>query len=139
MVWGKISYFIEEIVFELLPRRWKRLQGRKWTDLGKIMDFILCIVGNWCWFGTLGSDVTLCVRACLVMSDSLWPHGLSPCRLLHLWGFPSRNTGVSCNFLLQGIFLIKGSNTSLLHLLHWKADSLPLWHLRSCCVILDPA
>ena len=33
------------------------------------------------------------------------------------------NTGVGCHFLLQGIFLIQGSN---LHLLHWQAVSLPL-------------
>ena len=37
--------------------------------------------------------------------------------------------GVSCHFLLQGIFLIQGSNPHLLHLLCWQADSLPLSHL----------
>ena len=39
---------------------------------------------------------------------------------------PSKNTGVVCHFLLQGIFLTQESNLSLLHLLHWQADSLPL-------------
>ena len=29
-------------------------------------------------------------------------------------------------FLLQGIFLTQGSNLSLLHFLHWQADSLLL-------------
>ena len=38
--------------------------------------------------------------------------------------FSSKNTGVGCHFLLQGIFLIEGSNPHLLHLLHWQADSL---------------
>ena len=40
--------------------------------------------------------------------------------------FPGKNTGVGCHFLLQGIFLIQGSNPYLLHLLHWQVDSLPL-------------
>ena len=31
------------------------------------------------------------------------------------WNFPGKNTGVSCCFLLQGIFLTQGSNLGLLH------------------------
>ena len=30
------------------------------------------------------------------MSDSLWPHGLYPTRLLCPWNFPGKNTGVPC-------------------------------------------
>ena len=41
------------------------------------------------------------------------------------WSSPSKNTGVGCHFLLQGIFLTQGSNPHLLHLLHWQAGSLP--------------
>ena len=37
-----------------------------------------------------------------------------------------KNTGVSCHALLQGIFLIQGSNPPLLHLLYWQAGYLPL-------------
>ena len=44
-------------------------------------------------------------------------------------GFSSKNTGVYCHFLLQGIFLMQGLNASLLCLLYWQADSLPLSHL----------
>ena len=33
----------------------------------------------------------------------------------HSLGFPSKNTGVGCHFLLQGIFLTQGSNPHLLH------------------------
>ena len=39
---------------------------------------------------------------------------------------PGKTTGVSCHFLLQGIFPTQGSNSRLLLLLHWQADSLPL-------------
>ena len=35
------------------------------------------------------------------MSDSLWPHGLQPTRLLRPWDFPGKNTGMGCHFLLQ--------------------------------------
>ena len=37
-----------------------------------------------------------------VVSDSLQPQGLQPTRLLCLWNFPGKNTGVGCHFLLQG-------------------------------------
>ena len=37
-----------------------------------------------------------------VMSDSLWPYGLQPTRLLCSWDSPGKNTGVGCHFLLQG-------------------------------------
>ena len=36
-------------------------------------------------------------------------------RLLCPWNSPGKNTGVGCNFLLQGIFLTQGKNLGLLH------------------------
>ena len=57
------------------------------------------------------------------MSDSLWPYGLGPARLLCPWDSPGTNTGVGCHFLLQGIFPTQGSNlglcTSRRILYHW--------------------
>ena len=41
-------------------------------------------------------------------------------------GFSSKNTGMDCHALLQGIFPTQGSNLFLLCLLHWQAGSLPL-------------
>ena len=41
---------------------------------------------------------------CSVTSDSLQPHGLETARPLCPWDSPSKNTGVGCRFLLQGIF-----------------------------------
>ena len=38
------------------------------------------------------------------MSDSLWCQGLYLTRLLRPWNSPSKNTGVGCHSLLQGIF-----------------------------------
>ena len=66
-----------------------------------------------------------------IMSNSLWPHGLEPTRLLSPWDFPGKNTGVGCHLLLQWIFPTVGSNPCLLHLLHWQEKCLPLCHLGS--------
>ena len=56
----------------------------------------------------------------------LQPYGLQPTRHLCPWHFPGKNTIEGCYFLLQGIFLTQGLNLSLLWLLHWQVDSLPL-------------
>ena len=50
-----------------------------------------------------------------VVSDSLWPHGLQPARLLCPWDSPGKNTGVDSHDLLQGIFPTQGSNPGLPH------------------------
>ena len=65
-----------------------------------------------------------------VVSDSLWPCGLQPPRLLRPWNSPGKSTGVGCHFLLQWILPTQGSNLGLPHcrqMLH------PLSHQRSCC------
>ena len=36
-----------------------------------------------------------------VMSNSSWPHGLQPTRLLRPWDFPGKSAGVGCHRLLQ--------------------------------------
>ena len=49
----------------------------------------------------------MCARVCevtSVMSDSLGPNGPKLTRLCP-WGSPGKNTGVSCDALLQSIFL----------------------------------
>ena len=47
----------------------------------------------------------------------------------HTLDYPSKNTGVGCHFLLQGIFLRDWKCISCL--LHWQIDSLPLNFLGS--------
>ena len=58
-------------------------------------------------------------KFCLTLCDSMF---------LLAWNFPGKNSGVSCCFLLQGIFPAQGWN---LHLLHCQADSILLRHLGS--------
>ena len=59
------------------------------------------------------------------------------------WSLPStcvhgashaKNTGVSCHFLFQGLFLMWGSKSPLLH---WQAGSLPLSHLGTPVYIVE--
>ena len=49
------------------------------------------------------------------MSNSLWPHGLQPTRLLCPWNSPGKNTGVGSHPLLRGIFPTQGSKPGLPH------------------------
>ena len=52
------------------------------------------------------------IGVCVLLNlpDSLRLHGLQPTRLLRLWDFPVKDTGVCCHFLLQRLFLTQGSN-----------------------------
>ena len=67
-----------------------------------------------------------CLPSCTLMSDALRSYGLQPTRLVCPWNFPGKYNGVSCHFLLQGIFLTQGLNPRLLLLLHGQSDSLLL-------------
>ena len=53
----------------------------------------------------------LVAHLCLTLYQ---PHGLQPARIPCPWDFPSKNTGVACHFLLQGILATQGLNPSLL-------------------------
>ena len=72
-----------------------------------------------------------CCSVASVVSDSLRPYGLQPVRLVCPWYFSGKNSRLGSPFLLRGTFPTQGSNPSLLHLLQWQADSLPLNHLGS--------
>ena len=81
------------------------------------------------WFSLLlGYEVSACTLAQLytTLCD---PMDCSPPGSSVHGDSPGKNTGVGCHFLLQGIFLTRGSNWHLLCLLHWQTVSLPLSHL----------
>ena len=73
-----------------------------------------------------------------VVSDSLQPYGLQSSRLLCPWYLPGKTTRAGCHFLLQGIFPTQRSHSSLPHLLHWQADSVPLSHLGNLVQLNSP-
>ena len=70
-----------------------------------------CLVNSCCYLVT---------KSCPPVCDSM---DCSPPGFSAPWDSSGKNTGVDCHFLLQGIFPTQGSNLSLLHLLHWQADS----------------
>ena len=65
----------------------------------------------------------------------LWPHGLLHAKLLCPWDFPGKNTGVSCHFLLQGIFLTRGWTQVSYKSPVLQVDSLLLHHLENYTVL----
>ena len=79
------------------------------------------------------------------MSDSATSWTVAD-RFLCPWNSPGKNTGVSCYFLLQGIFLSQESSPCLLCLLYWLVDSLSLStaaaaaakSLQSCPTLCNP-
>ena len=70
--------------------------------------------------------VRTCTQACLILCDLM---DCSPP------GFSMEFSGLECwsglSFPILGVFLTQKSNLSLLHLLQWQLDSLPLHHLGS--------
>ena len=80
----------------------------------------------------------LVTQSCPALCDSL--NGSPPGSSVH-GAFPSKNTGVCCHFLLQGIFLTQGSSLHLSNLLHGKQILYPLSHqgainIYSCILFL---
>ena len=71
-----------------------------------------------------------------VVSDSLWPHGVQPTRLLCPWDFPGKSTGVGCHCLLQYTLTIGtifySRSLELVHLV-WKVKV-----AQSCPTLCDP-
>ena len=50
-----------------------------------------------------------------VLSDSYWPHGLQPTRLLCPWDFPGKSTGVGCHCLLRQLLLVVDKEVQMLN------------------------
>ena len=78
-----------------------------------------------------GSIPLFCMSS--VVSDSWRPHGRQPARLLCPWDSPGKITGVGSHFLLQGIFLTQGINSTSLaspalaeRAHHWSPTALGL-------------
>ena len=70
------------------------------------------------------SDLAAAAAIVAVSSPSpvrlLWPHGQSSLAGYSPWGFPGKNTGVGCHFLLPEIFPTQESNPHLLYLLYCR-------------------
>ena len=56
----------------------------------------------------LCSSTYICVCVCVshsVVSDSLWPHGLQPTRLLCPWNSQGKNPGVDCQYVCMYMYI----------------------------------
>ena len=89
-----------------------------------------------CFFPVFTSWVPKSHYSYLVVSDSLWPHGLWPTRLLWPWNSPGKNTRVGSHSLLQGFFPTQGLNPGILncrkilyHLSHQESPK----YLKNIC------
>ena len=74
-----------------------------------------------------GCDCAQLLR-CVQFFAALWTVDGIFDRLLCPWGFPGKNIGVGCRFLLQGILPTQGLNPNHLY---WQMDSLLLKQLGS--------
>ena len=73
-----------------------------------------------------------------VVSDSLWPHGLEPTRLLSPWTCPGKNIGVGCHFLLHEFISSSFSSFPLTHMSYlnagstWSCSFVVSFEIRKC-------
>ena len=102
--------------------------GRSWWPLPRFRAAARTMEGDLCWLlrevsNWLASGGPLVLVSCLcvcvfishlVMSSSLWSHGLWPTKLLCPWDPLGKNTGMGCHSLLQ-TYPTQGSNPGLLH------------------------
>ena len=71
------------------------------------------LLKSWRMTGHINTKYCMYVLSLSVVSNSLQPHEWQPAGPLSM-GLSGKNTGVGCQFLLQGIFPIQGSNPRLL-------------------------
>ena len=114
--------------------------GPRCKGLCCIWQAVCQVLKDHCTFSTMSPNTFTSLPtktcACSVMSNSLQPHRLLLARLLCPWDSPDKNTGAACHFLLKGIFPTQKLNLSLLWLMHYQVDSLPLSHLGSLWTVL---
>ena len=85
-----------------------------------------------------GSYISQCMPVCVLSCFShiqLFATSWRSPRGSSVMEFFRQESGVGCQFLLQGIFPTQESNLPFLGLLYWQEGSLPLCHLRCPCIL----
>ena len=82
----------------------------------------------------VGFYIFSCVCVCCCVGLFVTPQTVAHQASLSM-GFSRQEHGVGCHFFLQRIFLTQGSNSHLLHLMHWQVDPLPLASPKNLCSI----
>ena len=118
--WVNCSHQVAKILEPQLQQRLQNFSIGLYNGLTVSLQnsYIEALATNVTMLGDRAFD-EVCVFECWitsVVSDSLWPYGPWPARLLCPWGSPGVNTGVGFHALLQGIFSIQESKLHLLYL-----------------------
>ena len=122
---NQIAFLLNFVLEDSWPTRIWILYGSKGlsTNLEVYQDYGLSLNCLQLRFWLICLDrpgKTLILTACYAPSLSqVWLSGIpwtvcSPARLLCLWNFPGKNTGVGCHFLFQRIFPAQELNLCLL-------------------------
>ena len=96
-----------------------------------LLPFVISYIPVWikCWYYKDGSQLItdpghissldMCTQSLshVQLFETIWT---VPTSFLFLWDFSGKTTGMGCHFLLQGMLLTQGLNTSLLSLLHCR-------------------
>ena len=86
----------------------------------KIMANLVCMC--------VCAHTCVCTQSLIYVRLFVTPYTIA-CQVPLSMGFsPQDYWSVGCHFLLQGVFLIQGSDLCLWHFLHWQEESLPLSH-----------
>ena len=126
LYWRWIMGILKIIQYSHLPLAWIGKERTVNKDSSSFSTVVYSLSQRDCWL-TLAMKP---VRACSVVSDSLQPLGLQSSSFLCAWDFPDKMLEwLPLSFPV--IFLIQRWNLSVLHLLCWHVDSLPLDHLGS--------
>ena len=118
--WVNSSHQVAKVLEPQLPQRLQNFSIELYNGLNVSLQnsYIEALATNVTILGNRVFD-KVCVFECWitsVVSDSLWPYGPWPARLLCPWDSPGVNSGVGFHALLQGIFSIQESNLHVLHL-----------------------
>ena len=92
--WPKIWGIGPRICFEFIPSR--RIFFPKIFNVSNLILLLMVGLCLLCHRLLKYHNYSVCVCTCSVMSNSLWPHGLYPAKLLCPWGFPGKSTGLGC-------------------------------------------
>ena len=99
MAWNNIFVLLKRFVETSLVVQWLRL----WASTARVQSLVREVPhATWS-------------ESCSVVSDSLWPHGLYPARLLCPWNSPGHYPWVGSCSLFHGIFPTQESNPGLPH------------------------
>ena len=84
-------------------------------------------------------NLNILINACSTahLCLTVQPHGLQPTKLLCPWDYPSKNTGIGCHILLQGILInVLGHNGKNYYKKEYTYKIFEIYNIYKCKYIL---